>query len=112
VHQFNEYDLWILEMAVFAAFTIAALLCLLVTRAAVHERLAFVLYLVEICVVTPSTWNSLDADLRSFIEVYLLAVIILLGTPRRTLGAWLLPLLGASLVPVLIVVTQRRLVGS
>jgi len=39
-------------------------------------------------------------------------VIILLGTPRRTLGAWLLPLLGASLVPVLIVVTQRRLVGS
>ena len=28
--------------------------------------------------------------MRSFIEVYLLAVIILLGTPRRTLGAWLL----------------------
>jgi hypothetical protein len=112
LHQFNEYDLWCLEMAVFAAFTIAALLCLLITRAPVHERLAFVLYLVEICVVTPSTWSSLDADLRSFIEVYLLAVIILLATPRRTLGAWLLPLLAASLVPVLVVVTQRRLVGS
>lgn len=110
--QFNEYDLWTLEMAVFAAFTIAALLCLLVSQAPVHERLAFVLYLIEICVVTPSTWNSLDADLRSFIEVYLLAVIILLGTPRRTLMAWLLPLLAASLVPVLVVVTQRRLVGS
>ena len=112
VHQFDQHDLWLLEMVVLAAFTIAAMLCLLTTGAPVHERLAFVLYLVEICVVTPSTWNSLDADLRSFIEVYLLAVIILLGTPRRTLGAWLVPSLAASAVPVLIVVTQRRLVGS
>jgi hypothetical protein len=78
----------------------------------VHERLAFVLYLVEICVVTPSTWNSLDADLRSFIEVYLLAVIILLGTPRRSLGARLLPTLAALTLPALIVVTQRRLTIS
>ena len=77
-----------------------------------HERLAFVLYLVEICVVTPSTWDSLDSDLRSFIEVYLLAVIILLGTPRRSLGARLLPSLAALTVPALIVVTQRRLTGS
>jgi len=112
VHHFDQYDLWFLEIAVLAAFTIAALVCLLVTRASVHERLAFVLYLVEICVVTPSTWNSLDADLRSFIEVYLLAVIILLGTPRRTLGAWLLPALAASTVPVLIAVTQLRVTGS
>jgi hypothetical protein len=112
VHQFDQHDLWLLEMVVLAAFTIAAILCLLITRAPVHERLAFVLYLVEICVVTPSTWTSLDADLRSFIEVYLLAVIILLGTPRRTLGAWLVPSLAASAVPILIVVTQRRLVGS
>jgi hypothetical protein len=112
VHQFDQHDLWFLEIAVLAAFTIAALLCLLVTRAPIHERLAFVLYLVEICIVTPSTWNSLDADLRTFIEVYLLAVIILLGTPRRTLGAWLLPSLAASAVPVLIVVAQRRITGS
>jgi hypothetical protein len=112
VHHFDQYDLWLLEIAVLAAFTIAALLCLRVTRAPVHERLALVLYLVEICVVAPSTWNSLDADLRSFIEVYLLAVIILLGTPRRNLGAWLLPSLAAATVPVLIVVTQLRLTGS
>jgi hypothetical protein len=78
----------------------------------VYERLAFVLYLVEICVVTPSTWNSVDADLRSFIEVYLLAVIILLGTPLRGLGARLLPWLAALTLPALIVVTQRRLTIS
>ena len=37
--------------------------------------------------------------MRSFIEVYLLAVIILLGTPRRTLGAWLLPSMAGLMCP-------------
>ena len=112
VHQFDQYDLWFLELAILALFAIAALLSLRSTNAPVHERLAFVLYLVEICVVTPSTWDSLDADMRSFIEVYLLAVIILLGTPRRSLRRRLLPSLAALTVPALIVVTQRRLTGS
>jgi hypothetical protein len=111
-HQFNQYDLWFLQLAILAAFTVTALFCLPSTNAPAHERLAFLLYLVEICVVTPSTWGSLDADLRSFIEVYLLAVIILLGAPRRTLGYWLLPSLAAFALPALIVVTQRRLTMS
>jgi hypothetical protein len=110
--RFDQYDLWFLEVAILAAFVIAALLALPSTNVPVHERLAFVLYLVEICVVTPSTWGSLDADLRSFIEVYLLAAIILLGLPRRSLGARLLPSLAALALPALIVVTQRRLIGS
>jgi hypothetical protein len=112
LHQFEQYDLWFLELAILAFFSVAALLCLRSTNAPVHERLAFILYLVEICVVTPSTWNSLDADMRSFIEVYLLAVIILLATPRRSLGARLLPSLAALTLPALIVITQRRLTGS
>ncbi len=111
-HQFDQYDLWLLEMVILAFFIVAALLSLRSTSAPVHERLAFVLYIVEICVVTPSTWNSLDADLRSFIEVYLLAVIILLGAPRRSLGARVLPSLAAFTLPALIVVTQRRLTIS
>ena len=111
-HQFDQYDLWLLELAILAFFVIAALCSLRSTNAPVHERLAFVLYLIEICVVTPSTWGSLDADLRSFIEVYLLAVIVLLGTPRRSFGAWLLPSLAALTLPALIVVTQRRLTIS
>ena len=112
LHQFEQYDLWFLELAILVCFSVAALLCLRATSAPGHERLAFILYLVEICVVTPSTWNSLDADMRSFIEVYLLAVIILLGTPRRTLGAWLLPSLAGLMMPALIVITQRRFTGS
>jgi len=112
LHQFEQYDLWFAELAILVLFSVAALVCLVSTSAPVHERLAFVLYLVEICVVTPSTWNSLDADMRSFIEVYLLAVIILLGTPRRQFPAWLLPSLAALTLPALIVITQRRLTGS
>jgi hypothetical protein len=111
-HQFDQYDMWLLELAILVLFSIVALLSLRSTSAPVHERVALVLYLVEICVVTPSTWSSLDADLRSFIEVYLLAVIILLGTRRRSAGAWLLPALAALTVPALILVTQRRLGGS
>jgi hypothetical protein len=111
-HQFDQYDVWLLELAILAFFSIAALLSLRSTTAPVHERLAFVLYLIEICVVTPSTWGSLDADLRSFIEVYLLAVIILFGAPWRSLATWVLPSLAALTLPALMVVTQRRLTGS
>ncbi len=111
-HQFDQYDQWLLELAIIAFFAIAALLTLRSTSAPVHERLALVLYLLEICIITPSTWGSLDADLRSFIEVYLLAVIILLGTARRSLGAWLLSPLAALTVAALIAVAQRRLTGS
>jgi hypothetical protein len=112
LHQFEQYDLWFLELAVLVAFAVAALVSLRSTSAPVHERLALVLYLVEICVVTPSTWNSLDADMRSFIEVYLLAVIILLGTPRRRPMAWQLSSITALMTPALILIVQRRLTGS
>ena len=112
LHHFEQYDLWFTELAILILLAVAALVCMRSTNAPVHERLALVLYMIEICVVSPSTWYSLDADLRSFIEVYLLAAIILLGTPRHRLRAWLLPALEVLLIPALIVVTQRRLVGS
>jgi hypothetical protein len=112
LHDFEQYDLWFLELVILVAFAVAALLCWRSTSAPLHERLAFVLYLVEICVVTPSTWNSLDADMRSFIEAYLLAVIILLGTPRRPRLAWQLSSMTALMMPALIFIVQRRLTGS
>jgi hypothetical protein len=112
LHQFEQYDLWFLELAILALLAVAALASWRSTNVPMHERLALVLYMIEICVVSPSTWYSLDADLRSFIEVYLLAAIILLGTPRQHLRAWLLPALQVLLIPALVAVTQRRLVGS
>jgi hypothetical protein len=112
LHQFEQYDLWFLELGILVLFSLAALLSWRSTNAPLHERLALAFYMIEICVVSPSTWYSLDADLRSFIEVYLLAAIILLGTPRHNLRVWLPPVLEAVMLPALIVVTQRRLVGS
>jgi hypothetical protein len=72
--------------------------------APMHERLALVLYLVEICIITPDTWNSLSADLRSFVEVFLLAVMLLLSRPRGPVhspGTWLMRAATVGLVPVL-----------
>ncbi len=111
LHQFDQYDLWFLELAILCLFAAVALLSLRSTSAPPHERLAFVLYLIEICVVTPSTWNSLGGDLRSFIEVYSMAVVILLGTPAEP-AARTLPWLAAFTLPALIVITQHRLTSA
>ncbi len=111
-HSYNAIDVWLAEVAVLLIFAGAALLSLRTSRALVHEKLALVLFLVEICVVTPSTWSSVTADLRSFVEVYLMSVVVLLGRPRlpwRRLGAWLLPALTLGLLPVLDGVIRLRL---
>jgi hypothetical protein len=111
LNPFDQDTVWFLEIIILALFALAALLSWRSTNAPGYERLALVLYLIQICVVAPSTWSSLDADLRSFIEVYLLAAIILLGTPLRRLRSWL-PYLGVLLIAALTVVTQRRLTLS
>jgi hypothetical protein len=101
---YNAADVWLAELAILLIFAIAALRSMRTSLAPAHERLALVLFLVEICVVTPDTWNSLSADLRSFVEVYLLAVILLLSRPRgpvRSPGSWLFRVATAGLVPVL-----------
>jgi hypothetical protein len=72
------------------------------SRAPGHERLMLFLYIVEICLVNPSTWSSVNSAMRSFIE-YLIAVVILLSVPAGRLGArfaWVLPALGAWMVAV------------
>lgn len=111
----DQYDVWVLEFAILLLVVVAALVLLRRSQVPGHEKLAFVLYVIEICAVTPSTWSSVDADLRSFVEAYLLAVIVLLGVPAARLGrrlAWILPVLGVALVPALVLVTERRLTLS
>jgi hypothetical protein len=112
VDTYNAVDIWLAELAVLLIFAGAALFSLRTSRAQVHERLALILFLIEICVVTPDTWSSRSADLRSFVEVYLLAVIVLLGRPRRprrSAGTWLLPALTLGLLPVLDQIVKLRL---
>ncbi len=102
---FGQMDAWLIEFVTLVIFAVAALLSLRSTTAPVHERLAFVLYLIEVCVLTPIIWGSYNTDFRSFIEVYLLSVLILLLSPLRRL----LRLLAACVVPALIVVVRRRI---
>jgi hypothetical protein len=79
--------IWDVEIIVLAVFALAALWSLRATTAPVYERVAFLLYLVEMVSLAPTNWDGY-ADLRSFVEVYLLAVIILLATPRRRLAVF------------------------
>jgi hypothetical protein len=101
---FGQIDAWLIEFVTLCMVAAAALLSLRTSTAPAHERLAFVLYLAEVCVLTPIIWGSYNTDFRSFIEVYLLAVLILLMTPLRRL----LRLLAACVVPALVVVIRRR----
>lgn len=113
--KFDQYDLWLLEVGALALCSVAAITALRASRAPAWEKLSLPLYIVEICLVNQNTWNSLDADLRSFIEVYLMAVIILLSVPAGRLGrrfSWALPVAGVWMVLVICCVVQRRLTIS
>jgi hypothetical protein len=94
--------IWDLEFLVLAAFALAALLALRRTSVPVYERAAFVLYLVEIFCLAPTNWDGY-ADLRSFTEVYLLAVLILFAVPRRHL-TWM----ACCATPLFITVASYR----
>jgi len=113
--QFTKYDLWLLEFFGLVICCLAATAVLRASRAAAWEKLALYLYIIEICVVTPSTWSSVNADMRSFIEVYLMAVVILLSVPAGRFGAryaWVLPVIGAWMIPAIGGVVQRRVTLS
>jgi len=113
--QFTKYDLWLLEFFGLVICCLAATTVLRASRAAAWEKLALYLYIIEICVVTPSTWSSVNADMRSFIEVYLMAVVILLSVPAGRFGAryaWVLPVIGAWMIPAIGGVVQRRVTLS
>jgi hypothetical protein len=115
IRSVNNVDEWVLEFVALAFVVICALASLHSTSAPVYERLSFIIYIFEICLIAPTTWNSLTADMRSFIEVWLLGVLILLGTRRRPLTsslAYRLPAVAAMLIPILLVVISRRMTGT
>ena len=62
--------------------------------------------------MNPNTWGSVNSARRAFIEVYLVAVVILLSVLAGRLGArfaWVLLALGAWMVPLAAGVVHRGL---
>jgi hypothetical protein len=76
--------IWDLEFGVLMLFAVAALCSLRASTVPVYERVALVLFVLEIFSLSPTNWDGY-ADLRSFVEVFLLATLILFAAPRRLL---------------------------
>ncbi len=93
--------IWFAELAVLVAFTVTAIASLRATSVPVHERAALVAFVLTLGFLSASIWAG-HADLRSVDDVYLLAVLVLLGSRRRL--HWLAA--GAATVAVIAAVHQ------
>lgn len=78
------YDINLIEFIALAIVVLAGLLVLRSTTAPLQERVAFVGFvLVEMVLASGQFWDSVFGDGRTYIDAYLLAVIMLLATPSR-----------------------------
>jgi hypothetical protein len=105
----SPIDIALLEYATLGIFVAAGLAVLLVTTAPAHERLAFVFFVLQLGLLSSQIWTSTFGEGRSLIEPYLMALILLLATPRQYLSWRYLGLITACALPVLAVVARRRI---
>jgi hypothetical protein len=130
----NWWDYNVLELIALLAFVIAGLLVIRSTTAPVHERAAFVMFvLVEMVLASWQFWGSVFGDGRTYIDAFLLSVIMLIATPKtapataadggrgvlprllpanRIITSKQLTCLAAIAVAVLIVVARRRILDQ
>ena len=105
----SPIDIALLGYATLGIFILAGLAVLLVTTAPVHERLAFVFFVLQLGLLSSQIWTSTFGDGRSLIEPYLMALILLLATPWQYRSWRYLGLITASVLPALAVVAGRRI---
>jgi len=104
----SPIDIAMLEYATVAVFILAGLAVLFVTTAPGHERLAFVFFVLQLGLLSGQIWTSTFGDGRSLIEPYLMALVLLVATPRRYLSGPYLGMIAACVLPALLVVARRR----
>jgi hypothetical protein len=104
----SPIDIAMLEYATVAIFIVAGLAVLFVTTAPGHERLAFVFFVLQLGLLSSQIWTSTFGDGRSLIEPYLMALVLLVATPRRYLSGPYLGMIAACVLPALLVVARRR----
>jgi hypothetical protein len=105
----GQIDINLLEYATLTVFLLAGLAVLWVTSAPAHERLAFVFFFLQLGLLSSQIWTSTFGDGRSLIEPYLMALVLLLATPRQYLSRRYLGPIGALAVLALVVVARRRI---
>ena len=104
------YDFNLIEFAALACFVVAGCTVLRSTTAPLHERVAFAGFVViEIVMASWQFWGSVFGDGRTYIDAYLLAIVMLLATPEPVVTAKRLRWLAAVAIAVLIVVGRRRI---
>jgi hypothetical protein len=105
----GQADYNLLEFFTLAAVVVMALLMLRKTTAPVHERVAFVLFvLVEGVMASSLIWTSVFGELRNLIEVYVFSIVMLLATPQVFVSRRRLGWIAAILIPALVLVARRR----
>jgi hypothetical protein len=107
--QLSPIDFALLEYATLGIVVVAGLAVLLVTIAPAHERLAFVFFVLQLGLLSSQIWTSTFGEGRSLIEPYLMALILLLATPRKYLSWRYLSLITACVVLALLVVARYRI---
>ena len=105
----SPIDIALLEYATLAIFILAGLAVLFITTAPAHERLAFVFFVLQLGLLSSQIWTSTFGEGRSLIEPYLMALVLLVATPRRYLNWSYLGMIAACALPVLAVVLRRRI---
>ena len=105
----SPIDIALLEYAALAIFMLAGLAVLGVTTAPAHERLAFVFFVLQLGLLSSQIWTSTFGEGRSLIEPYLMALVLLVATPRRYLNWPYLAMIVACVLPALAVVARRRI---
>ena len=105
----SPIDIALLEYATLGIFILAGLAVVWVTTAPVHERVAFVFFVLQLGLLSSQIWNSTFGEGRSLIEPYLMALVLLFATPRRYVSWRYLGLIAACAVPALLVVARRRI---
>jgi hypothetical protein len=102
-------DIDLLEYATLGIFIFAGLAVLLVTSAPVHERIAFIFFVVQLGLLSSQIWTSTFGEGRPLIEPYLMALVLLVATPRQYLSWRYLGPIVACAAPALLVVARRRI---
>ena len=105
----SPIDIAMLGYATLAIFILAGFAVLWITSAPGHERLAFVFFVLQLGLLSGQIWNSTFGEGRSLIEPYLMALVLLVSTPRRSLSWPYLGAIVACVLPALAVVARRRI---